>query len=261
ELGLLALTGRYSLSDTWAVQSTAYGRRFKQTHIDGNDGEFVQCDESSAAPGALCLDSEEFLSPSEPPPASWRNQFIIYDPDGHPIPFTEGGVPYGTVDRSWTDTWTVGGSLQATNTLPLLGHDNYFVAGASIDHGSTTFHSNSPLGYIFPDLFVGPNADVAGTGTVIHKLPDITVDPQFSVLFGPVKLKAHNSYYGVYGADTFDITARLSLTVSARLNIADIEMDDRGGQNPALNSYHSFSRVNPQAGLTYKVLPGITAYL
>jgi iron complex outermembrane receptor protein len=98
-------------------------------------------------------------------------------------------------------------------------------------------------------------------GTVIHNIPDTTVDPQYSVLFGPVKLKAHNSYYGGYGADTFDITSRLSLTVGARLNIADIEMDDRSGQNPALNSHHSFTRVNPQAGLTFKVLPSITAYL
>jgi iron complex outermembrane receptor protein len=81
------------------------------------------------------------------------------------------------------------------------------------------------------------------------------------VLFEPVKLKAHNSYYGVYGADTFDITSQLSFTLGARLNIADIEMHDESGKNPALNGHHSFSRVNPQAGLAYKVLPSITAYI
>ncbi|MBI3801869.1 MAG: TonB-dependent receptor [Deltaproteobacteria bacterium] len=261
EMGLLALTGRYSLPDTWALQSNVYVRKFKQTHVDGNNGEFTQCSDSSADPTTLCLDDEEFIPPSDPPPASWKNQFIMDDPSGHPIPFTAEDVPYGTVDRTWTDTLTVGGSLQATNTLPLLGHNNYFVAGASIDHSTTTFHSNSHLGYISPNLFVGPNADVAGTGTVIHNIPDTTVDPQFSVLFGPVKLKAHNSYYGLYGADTFDITSRLSFTLGARLNIADIEMDDESGKNPALNGHHSFTRVNPQAGLTYKVLPSITSYI
>jgi iron complex outermembrane receptor protein len=38
-------------------------------------------------------------------------------------------------------------------------------------------------------------------------------------------------------------------------------MDDESGKNPALNAHHSFSRVNPQAGFTYKVFPSIAAYI
>jgi iron complex outermembrane receptor protein len=114
---------------------------------------------------------------------------------------------------------------------------------------------------VFPNLFVGPDAAVAGTGTVIHNIPDPTVDPEFSVLFEPVKLRARNTYYGLYAADTFDITAKLSFTAGARFNFADIAMRDRSGQNSALNGHEHFERLNPQAGLTYTLYRGITAYV
>ncbi len=260
EMGLLALTGTYGLTDTWSVQGNLYLRKFKQKHVDGNDGEFAQCSDSSAEPAALCLGDVDFVPPSDPPPASWRNQFIMYGPDGRPIPRTSGDVPYGTVDRTWIDALTFGGSLQATNTAQLLNHDNYFVIGASLDHSPVTFRSNSRLGYIYPDLFVGPNSDLAGTGTVIHNITDPTVSPQYTVLFRPVDLRARDSYYGLYAAETFDVTSRLSFTLGARLNIAHIEMEDASGRSPELNGSHTFSRVNPQVGLTYKVLPGMTAY-
>ena len=73
--------------------------------------------------------------------------------------------PYGTVDRTSTDARVFGGSLQFTNDAKLFGHGNSFIAGASIDHGRIRFDANSELGYIYPDLSVGPNAAVPGTGS------------------------------------------------------------------------------------------------
>src|SRR4029453_48253 len=113
--------------------------------------------------------------------------------------------------------------------------DNYFVTGASADLSSVKFHSNSRLGYIYPYLFVGPNADVAGAGTVIQKIPHPPVPPDFPVLLERVKLRTHNTYYGLYAADTFDLMSRLSLTVGVRYNRAEIEMKDRSGSSPELN--------------------------
>jgi iron complex outermembrane receptor protein len=54
--------------------------------------------------------------------------------------------------------------LQGLNDDKVLGHDNYFVIGASVDRSKIGFRANSELGYIYPDLFVGPNAAVPGTG-------------------------------------------------------------------------------------------------
>jgi len=76
----------------------------------------------------------------------------------------------------------------------------------------------------------------------------------------PVDLDARNTYYGLYATDTFDITPRLAATLGARLNVASITMADELGTSPDLNGSHSFQRVNPVAGLTYKMMPGMTAY-
>ncbi len=261
EVGLLALTGKYRLANHWSLQGNLYLRKFNQKHVDGNDGEFAQCSDSSGEPTALCLSSEEFVPPSNPSPASWEKQFIMYGPNSRPIPFTSEEIPYGTVDRTWTEARTFGSSLQATSTAQILNHDNYFVMGTSIDTSSTKFHSNSRLGYIYPSLFVGPNADVPGTGTIIHNIPDPTASPEFSVLFEPVKLRAYNTYYGFYATDTFDILPQLSLTFGARYNLANIDMKDRSGRSPELNGSHTFSRFNPLVGLTYSITPTASAYI
>jgi hypothetical protein len=76
--------------------------------------------------------------------------------------------------------------------------------GGSIDHSKIGFRANSELGYVFPDLFVGPNAAVPGTGQIIHTAANLG--------FSPVSLDAQNTYYGVYAIETFDVTTRLSLT-------------------------------------------------
>ena len=107
---------------------------------------------------------------------------------------------------------TTGASLQGINDDKVLGHDNYFIIGGSVDRSKIGFQANSELGYIYPDLFVGPNAAVAGTGQIIHTAGNIG--------FSPVSLAAWNTYYGIYVNDTFDITNRLSVTAGGRYNIA-----------------------------------------
>ncbi|HXN88577.1 MAG TPA: TonB-dependent receptor, partial [Methylocella sp.] len=68
------------------------------------------------------------------------------------------------------------------------------------------------------------------------------------------------TYYGVYTLDTFNITPEFALTAGARLNIAQIVTEDATGQAPELNINDTFSRINPVAGLTYKILPTVTVY-
>jgi iron complex outermembrane receptor protein len=168
-----------------------------------------------------------------------------------PIPFLA-STPYGTVDRTATDARVFGGSLQLTNNAKLFGHGNSFIAGVSIDHGRIRFDASSELGYIYPDLSVGLNPAVPGTGSVVHTAGNIG--------FAPVLLNARNTYYGLYTRDTFDITNQLSLTVGGRLNVAEIAMTDQLGTSPDLNGSHIFSRFNPLVGLTYMFTPRIGAH-
>jgi iron complex outermembrane receptor protein len=50
----------------------------------------------------------------------------------------------------------------------------------------------------------------------------------------------------------------LSVSVSGRINVAQIDLNDKNGT--ALNGNHSFSHFNPGVGLTYKVLPNLSVY-
>jgi iron complex outermembrane receptor protein len=251
QMGMLALNGKFALDHGWSLQSNAYVRRFHQQHVDGNAGNFERCSADSSYPDALCLQREGFPAPMPVTPA-FLDQFVILNRNNNPIPFAGADVPYGTLDRTRTDAITFGGSLQAVNDAKLFEHGNRFTVGASIDHSRIAFSSNSELGFIFPDLFVGPNPAVPGTGQPIHTLGNVGL--------APVGLGGHNTYYGLYAVDTFDITPQLSATLGARANLARIELQDVLGTAPELTGTHMFSRINPLAGLTYKLFPGLSVY-
>lgn len=237
------LNGKFNLFDAWSMQAGAYVRKFRQKHVDGNDADIEECDAPLA--GTLCLDDDGF--PAQPP-----GNFQILNAGNTPIPFGGDTVPYGSVDRTATDALVFGGSLQFTNDAKLFGHGNSFVAGGSVDHGRIKFNANSELGFIFPDMSVGPNPAVPGTGSQIHTVGNIG--------YSPVMLDATNTYYGLYVRDTFDITKRLSVTAGGRLNVAQIKMADQLGTSPELNGSHSFSRFNPLIGLAYMLTPRVSAH-
>jgi iron complex outermembrane receptor protein len=257
ELAMLALNGRHAVTDEISVQGNAYVRDFRQRHVDGNVADVERCSNASSFPNRLCLDDDGFPRPT-PVTTAFRDQFAILDQNNNPIPCPPGAgntcapVPYGTLDRTGTKTLTLGTSLQLTSDAKLLGHDNHFVLGGSIDHGKTSFTSNSELAFIYPDLFVGLNPAIPGTGAIIHTLGNVG--------YIPIGLDAQNTYYGLYFANTLDLTPALSLTTGARLNVANIHLQDELGFAPDLNGRHSYMRVNPVVGATYKVTPGLTAY-
>lgn len=250
---LLALNGRYAITDHWTVQSNLYLRKFQQAHVDGNGAEVERC---SGAAGnllfnTLCLEDDGF--PSQP-----KANFQILNGNNQPINCPPGSgntcatTPWGTVDRTRTNALTTGGTLQATNDDKILGHNNYFTIGGSIDRSKIGFRANSELGYVFPDLFVGPNAAVPGTGQIIHTAANLG--------FSPVDLSAWNTYYGLYTNETFDLTNRLSLTAGGRYNVAKIAMNDLLGTSPDINGNYTFSRFNPVVGFTYKILPELMTF-
>jgi len=251
EVGMLALNGKAELPGAWAIQGDVYGRHLSQKHVDGNGGNFEACSGKSSFGGRLCLQDDPFGTPAGGKTVAFRNQFLILDQGGDSFPFVS-GAPYGTVDRTSTDSTTVGGSAQLTNDAPLFGRGNSLTLGGSVDHGDIGFASGSYLGFIFPDLSVGSSASLPGSGAIIHTLGNLG--------YAPVGLSATTNYYGVYVVDTYDITQRLAATVGVRVNIAEIDTGDRTGKAAELNGSHSYDHVNPLVGLTYKIGGGVTAY-
>ena len=253
DVQLVALNGKVNVTSDWTLQSNLYVRQFQQKHVDGNDGNIERCSGNIANPlfNTLCLDDDAA-------PNATAAQRQILTSNNTPINCPPGAgntcarTPYGTVDRTSTDATTIGASVEAASAAKLFGHGNNFSIGASIDRSWVDFGANSELGYIFPDLSVGPNANIPGTGSIIHTAGNIG--------YAPVSLKARSTYYGLYTTEVFDITKQLSLNAGARLNVAQISTADQLGTSPDLNGGYTFTKLNPMVGLAYKINPWATVY-
>jgi iron complex outermembrane receptor protein len=224
DLAFLTLSGSFKASDTLSIDGNTYYRHFRQRISNGNTTDAQPC----TTPGLLC-----FGDGATP----------LIDTAGTQVPDVLNGQTPGEIDRTATDADGLGGSLQLTETAPLLGHGNHLVAGFSLDHGNVDFATQSELGIIERTLLV------SGTGFIID-------EPAGDL--APVSLTTTNSYYGLYLADTFDVTSRLAVTASGRYNLAFIRLDDHLGTS--ISGDHRFARFDPALGATYKLLPNLTAY-
>ncbi len=228
KLAMLNWTNSYAYSPTLSFQGNAYFRAFNQAHVDGNSTDVYGC------PPYSCLGD---------------NGAPLHDTFGNIIPdLSNGGTTdLGEIDRSWTQSRTLGASVQAVDTAQVYGHDNTLTVGASLDYGWTRFTGNSQLGIV--PSFVNNSLPVIG-------LPYIIDEPDS--FLSPVLAHTNNTYTGVYALDTFSATDRLTLTAGGRFNYAGISID--GQNNALLNGYSSFFHVNPTVGFTYKITPDINVY-
>jgi iron complex outermembrane recepter protein len=231
QLAFLNSSLSHNFSDTLSFQGNAYYRGFWQAHTDGNNTNAQACDN----PSFLCLGGGDFLA----------NTLNINYPNGVPNNLLPTAI-LGEIDRNWTTTNSFGGSAQVTSTNKVLGHDNHFIMGASVDHGYTQFTATSELSTMDQTYFE------TGTGIYIN-------NPGAG---GPATTSVHafNTYTGLYATDTFDVTSRLAVTAGGRFNVAQINLEDQTGLNANLDSSSRFQRVNPVIGATYKITPNFTAY-
>jgi len=250
-VGSVALNDKTRLSDNWELEASVYVRALSQRHVDGNDGNFESCSTKSSFGGDLCLQDDAFGTPAGGKTTAFRNQFVIMNNAGQVFPFNS-AVTYGTVDRTFTDSVTQGGTVQVTGNQSLFGFPNYFTAGGSIDHSAIAFQSASTLGREFPNLNVAVDASVPVGGNIVHTLGNLG--------YAPVNLGATTDYYGLYAVDALDLTDALTITAGLRINAADISGRDRSGTSSELSGSHGYGHVNPLAGLTYKFDDAISLF-
>ena len=195
-MAMISGTANYAYSDTLSFQGSLYFRSFNQAHVDGNTTDVTPC-----------------------APYSCLNGAPVHDTLGQIIPdiSQNGAVDLGEIDRSWTQSRSVGASAQAVDKDKLFGHDNTFTIGSSLDYGWTDFNGNSQLGVI---------------GAYNNSFPVIGspyfIDQPDSFL-APVSVQATNLYVGLYALDTFNVSPALALTGGARFNFASINLNDRTG--------------------------------
>ncbi len=233
QLAFVVLKGSYQATQTLSLQGELYYRGFRQSVDNGNTTDYVACAPPGPA-GQLC-------QPDGATPLMTTAGAAVPD-------ISDGGtVPIGENDREALGARGYGASAQATATSPFFGLGNQASIGAAFDGANVDFQSNAELGVIDAALVVQPSGLVAST-------PEGT---PFTAT--PVSLSAAYAYAGVYFTDTLDLTARLSVTASGRYNTVRIALVDRQGD--ALDGVSRYARFNPAIGFTYRLAPGLAAYL
>ena len=235
----VALTGTTEINDLTSIQANAYYSNLSQRTRNGDAAEVESCDDDRTV---VCVE--------DGPPLTDRAgnnvpNFIRNSPyfTQYGIRKFRNGGPYSFLNQTATDTNGYGVQAQLTRTGEVFGRSNHFVVGASYDGGATEFTASTSIG--------GLGLDRGWFG------PGIVID-QADGSISPVRVHTANNYYGVFLTDTLDVTSRLAVTASGRFNNANITLRDQIGTD--LNGEHSYSRFNPAAGFTYKLLPSLTVY-
>ena len=221
----LTLSGTVDLDDTLSLQGLAYYRYFTQNVNNGNAPNDTPCDSGN---GLLCFE------------ATGNNSTTS---GGQPIGDFLNGGQYGQLDIQATRTHAFGATAQLSDSSTVLDKNNHLIAGLAFDGARTQFNAASFVGGLTSDnrTFIGP-------GILID-------EPGFN---SPVSVGIANNTYGAYLADTFNVTGRLAVTLSGRLNAAFVDLTDQNGGD--LSGSHAYVHFNPAAGATYRIASWLTAY-
>jgi outer membrane receptor protein involved in Fe transport len=228
DYGCVILSGNYDVTDATSLQGLVYYDNLQQRFVNG-----------AGSPISPCADSTPFLCENSGAGSVATNLA------GNPIPaFLGQNGAYASLTQQTTNTNGYGASVQVTNRSEVLGHPNQLVAGLSFDGAQTIFSANTSVGTlnVLNSVFVGP-------GTVID-LADGSI--------APLRDAITDGYYGVFLTDTLNLTPALSVNLASRFNSAQIGIKTLTGTS--LTGAHAYNRVNPAAGLTYKLLPSVTLY-
>jgi iron complex outermembrane receptor protein len=229
-LNFVTLNGAYAVADHWSVQSVLYYRQYQQTIANGNTTNFAAC---TTTPGILC--QPDAVTP-------------LTNQAGQALPdISQGGtIPIGQNDFESINAFGRGVALQSNDDQPVAGHGNTLTAGVTFDDAQLDFFSGTQISVINSQLLVLPS--------------QLLVNTPESSPYGPspVSLKAVNRDFGAYVTDTFNLTAKGSLTASARYNSASIDLRDQLGSE--LTGNNRFAHLNPALGGALELLPAVIVY-
>ena len=151
--------------------------------------------------------------------------------------FADDGIQ-ATNDASDIDQDSYGGGLQLVLTGEPAGRKNQLTLGATGDFARARFTQHSQDAQFTADRNT------------------IGVD-DFAL---QTDADTRSRYFGVFVADTFNLSPLWTLTASGRYNRARIRIADRTGAAPLLNGSNTFSRFNPAVGINFNPTPRLTAY-
>jgi outer membrane receptor protein involved in Fe transport len=219
------LNGSFKLGNTASLQGVAYFQTLNQVVPNGITEEVEPCKNGT---GLLCNDDGTVVTGEK---GRQVNDFL-------------NGATYSGLSVQQLDSHAYGTSAQVTVGAPLAGHVNHLVAGVSFDGSDSVFAGVQEIGGFNPYTreFLGPG--------IVQDQPSEGVNP--------VRVGSATHFYGLFTTDVLSLAPHLDLNLAGRFNDAQISLtDELGGP---VNGVHTYSRVNPSAGLIYRAVRGLQVY-
>jgi outer membrane receptor protein involved in Fe transport len=219
----LILEGSRTLSDALRINGNAFYRRLNTDTFNGDGTVFEEC-------GAfLCsAEGDDDIGP-------------VLDLEGQPIPAEVDDSELNAINNTGRrEQESYGASLQIGLQSLLFGGQNTLTLGVAYSNGKTRFDSALEVASLLE------NRATTRTGIFAR---------EFATAVGSDLTTA-----SAYVLDTLSLSDSVAVTVSGRYDATRIELSDRSGQSPELNGKHDFSRLNPAAGVTWRVTPAMTLY-
>ena len=150
-------------------------------------------------------------------------------------------VSINTVSRRRQESY--GTDIQLSFLNDLMGKNNQMVLGFSYYTGESRFNSETEIA----DMDRVTRSTL-GLGAGVFLLDALTM------------LKTETETASFYFMEVMDISDRLTLTLSGRLNNTLIDLEDRSEQRPELDGEHDYFRFNPAVGLTWQATDSMNFY-
>jgi len=224
DLLLLNLQSSHRFGDRLSLDGNVYYRSSDVDAVNGDESDFDECEMPGNA-GYLCEEEG-------------GEESVLEDGSGDPVPFDE-SLAGAALNRSTTEQDTLGGTLQLSFRSESEKFDNLLIVGGSFDSSKIRFANSTELGALDASRLAVPGGVFIGDGFT--------------------ELDADVDHFGLYFTDTFSPYDAVAITLSARFNTSKVLLRDKLGT--ALNGEHRFERLNPAAGVTYKLSQSLGVYL
>jgi outer membrane receptor protein involved in Fe transport len=234
EMHLVHLRGSQWLTDALLLSASAFHRNYKRDTLNG-DAE-VNCVDDIT--GTRVFDAGGRLLHLGRCQGSAVGFF--YEA-GNPLAGNMTREAEGEERTTRTATQDWGGTLQLSHKGRIFGRGNRATVGVAYDRHETRFAQREA------------EADLVPSGNSVGTSRAGDFETQVDVY-------TRQQHFGVYAADTFDLTERLALTLAGRYQHVGIEIRDRTGENTDLRGDHSFARFSPAVGLTFQALSNLTLF-
>ncbi len=251
----------YTFDDA-VISTNFYHKRLYRTTYNADEVDAEECAEDNAADATELKSDYGFDdSPLCGEDNSAGDYGIILDQFGNAIESNDNIRKYGLLNKTFTTTTTMGGTIQYDNLFNFYDKAHTMSIGASYDQAQTYFRSQAFLGTLTNERTVTPL--FLSDGTPLELVAEQEHDGNGNDPgdkergdVGPAEVTGKLNIYGIYASDNFKYSDKLTLNNGLRANLAFVELIDNFTtptytRTAFINGDHRYFRVNPSLGFVY----------